>query len=320
MSAADVSVEANNMITVTLQTMAGDMHSLNPLCDTILVGDLARSIREYLKVPIAAQNLIWDGQLLTDASLPLKDVFGIGPKSVELLVVQRPLTCAEKNELHVQLVRAIAVGNQSEFKELRMEGASVDPELPNDTDEEIEKADDTHASQMAEGDDDDFPGEKSKAHKRSIIYSCGITPLMMAIAAGDDVLTRELRQCGAAEPSMSPVHESLAKAFAGHDLLDVCRHLAAGADVDTRLRRGEGIQATGSGTPLHACCAMHREQGSYEVAQLLIRKKADLQAGDSEGDTALAHARYFGADGLFELLQGNGAMISGPYYRMFGRQ
>lgn len=71
---------------------------------------------------------------------------------------------------------------------------------------------------------------------------------------------------------------------------------------------------------MHACAAMHMKPGAYEVAQLLIRKKANLAAGDSEGDSPLAHARYFRAAELFHLLQGHGAKIAGPYYSRFGER
>lgn len=42
---------------------------------------------------------------------------------------------------------------------------------------------------------------------------------------------------------------------------------------------GEGIRATESGTLLHACAAQHRVPGMFELAQLLIQKKANLDAG-----------------------------------------
>merc|ERR1712130_1069697 len=71
------------------------------------------------------------------------------------------------------------------------------------------------------------------------------------------------------------------------------------------------------GTYLHACAAMHRLPGAYETAQLLICLRADLNAGDAEGDSPLAHARYFEAHELHALFKGRGAKLEGPYYGRF---
>ena len=45
----------------------------------------------------------------------------------------------------------------------------------------------------------------------------------------------------------------------------------------------------------------------------LVSQKVVSQ-GDSEGDTPLAHARYFNAPELFKLYSGSGASIAGPFY------
>jgi len=50
----------------------------------------------------------------------------------------------------------------------------------------------------------------------------------------------------------------------------------------------------------------------------LIKKGADLAAGDAEGDTPLAHARYFGAKEIYQVLEGNGAELGGPFYKYRG--
>merc|ERR1719440_2667204 len=103
--------------------------------------------------------------------------------------------------------------------------------------------------------------------------------MMIAVAAADESACVKLRQAGAAEVDMSPKTASIAAAFQARDFVEVARHIAAGDDVNCRLFRGQGVQATSSGTPLHACCAMHGLAGSTEIAQLLIRKGADLAAG-----------------------------------------
>lgn len=301
---------ADGIVTVVAKTMAGNETPLAPLPAAALVVDLAKEVRDKLNVPIATQNLLYEGQLLTDLTMPLSDVFGSETTDLEVMVVQRPLTNQEKLELHIQLVRAAAAGNAKEASELLKEGAMV--ELTQDSIGTEETPHETSRSDSEYSDSGDEALQKTKY--------CGFSPLMMAIAAGEEDLAQDLRKLGATEPDMTPRTSSLAVAFHDNNLVEVTRHIAAGADVDTRLSPGEGIRATSSGVPLHACCAMYRRPGALAVAQLLIRKKADMQAGDSEGDTPLAHAKYFRAEDLFRLLEGNGAAISGPFYqRMFGR-
>eukprot|EP00930_Biecheleria_cincta_P024892 TRINITY_DN1776_c0_g1_i1.p1 TRINITY_DN1776_c0_g1~~TRINITY_DN1776_c0_g1_i1.p1 ORF type:complete len:326 (-),score=66.47 TRINITY_DN1776_c0_g1_i1:289-1206(-) len=304
-------MSADGTVTVLAKTMAGNETPLAPLPSAALVADLAKEVREKLDVPIATQNLLYEGQLLTDLTMSLASVFGSEMADIEIMVVQRPLTDQERHELHIQLVRAAAAGNAGEVHELLKEGAAVELTKDGNGDEELQpEAASTTNRECSKSEDSDVQPRKY----------CGLTPLMMAIAAGEENLAQELRKLGASEPDMTPQYSTLAEAFRREDLVDVTRHVAAGADVDTKLLRGEGIRATSSGVPLHACCAMYRRPGALEVAQLLIRKKADLQAGDAEGDTPLSHAKYFHADDLFRLLERNGGEVSGPYYnRMFGR-
>jgi hypothetical protein len=229
-------------------------------------------------------NLLNGGELLTDLSLSMADVFGDDGTAIDLMVVRRTLTDAEQKELDKQLIKNAASGAMKDMEESLTEGARVDPETS----------------------------------------PCGnLTALMMALAAGDAVICRKLRQAGAKEPDMRP-RITMPEAFAKRDFAEIARCVAAGSDANTRLKRGQGISATNSGTPLHACCANCRDPGSTEIAQLLINKRADLQAGDAEGDTPLAHAKYFGAQELFDILKNNGAQIGGPYYRstdaFFGRR
>lgn len=139
-------------------------------------------------------------------------------------------------------------------------------------------------------------------------------PLMMAFSAGDEVASRILHEAGAIEPDMLPKTSSLGQAFRKSDLLDVVRHLARGSSPNTRLHLGEGIRDTAHGTPLHACCAMHKLEGAAAVVELLCRLGADPDSRDAEGDSPLAHARYFGADEVYDVLKANGAQVQGPYY------
>eukprot|EP00930_Biecheleria_cincta_P024893 TRINITY_DN1776_c0_g1_i2.p1 TRINITY_DN1776_c0_g1~~TRINITY_DN1776_c0_g1_i2.p1 ORF type:complete len:348 (-),score=82.80 TRINITY_DN1776_c0_g1_i2:233-1225(-) len=309
-------MSADGTVTVLAKTMAGNETPLAPLPSAALVADLAKEVREKLNVPITAQNLLYKGQLLTDLTMSLASVFGSEMADIEIMVVQRPLTDQERHELHIQLVRAAAAGNAGEVHELLKEGAAVELIKDGNADEEwTPEAAGTANEECSASEASDVFRESPVDQKKQPPKYCGLTPLMMAIAAGEENLAQELRKLGASEPDMTPQHSTLAEAFRQEDLVDVTRHLAAGADVETKLRQGEGITATNSGVPLHACCAMYPRPGALEVAQLLIRKKADLQAGDAEGDTPLAHVEYFSADDLFRLFEPHGAEVSGPDVR-----
>lgn len=147
--------------------------------------------------------------------------------------------------------------------------------------------------------------------------TAGITPLMLAAASNDEEASLILQNAGAQTDDMTLRLDNLPAAFAAGDLAEVVRQIAAGADVNTRLSRGEGIIDSSSGVPLHACCRFHRLPGAYEVVVLLLRCRADSSIGDAEGDTPLAHAKYYRAEALYALLDANGAELAGPFYRRF---
>jgi len=247
---------------------------------TWLVHDLALSVRKHVGIPLCSMKLLKDGEVLTDLSLALLGVFGGDVVNVDIMAVRRQLSEDEQAELDKGLVRSAAAGDQDDLEEYMSEGAQLNPE-----------------------------------------ENCcgGLSALMVAIAAGNDDVCKKLRQKGAAEPNLAAKTVSIQKAFASNNFVEVACRIAAGDDVNARLSRGQGIQATSSGTPLHACCAMHNLPGSTEMAQLLIKKGANLAAGDAEGDNPLAHAKYFGADELYQVLERNGAELRGPWYTGFGR-
>lgn len=266
-------------VQVTLSSLGGSQCKLPELPGTALVSDLARSVREHFGVPICAQRLMFDGAILTDPSISLSEAFGVETTEVELVCIRRTLTEDEQSELDRELVRCAASGKSDSFQELVKEGANV---------------------QTSSG---------------------GISTMMALIVAGDQSLLNDLKAQGIPEPDMTPTYSSLAEAFRASDLTDVARQIHSGADVNTTLKRGEGVRGSSCGTPLMACCAMYSRDGNgaYEVTQLLLGKKADMMKGDAEGDNALAHAKYFGAHEILDLLQRHGGHISGPFYRMFGR-
>mmetsp|Transcript_136610 Transcript_136610/g.262469 ORF Transcript_136610/g.262469 Transcript_136610/m.262469 type:complete len:269 (+) Transcript_136610:3-809(+) len=267
------------LVQVTVNSMGGSQCKLPALPGTSLVSDLALSVREHFGVPVCAQRLILDGTILTDPSICLSEAFGMEATEVELLCVRRTLTEEEQAELDRELVRCAASGKPESFKELVKEGANL---------------------QASSG---------------------GISTMMAVIVAGDQSLLADLKAQGIPEPDMSPQYASLAQAFRAKDLTDVARQIYSGADVNQTLKRGEGVSGSSRGTPLMACCALHSadEDGAYEVTQLLLGKKADMMKGDAEGDNALAHAKYFGANEILDLLKSHGGHISGPFYKMFGR-
>jgi len=345
-------------IVFILNSMGGGTIRLEPMQLTATVRDLALQVRGLLSIPISVQNLIWGSQLLKDPSVQLVDVFGTEETEVNLTVLRRPFTVAERAELHKQLVRAASGGQTRQLRELLREGAPVDfdPDkeghdtsisLSHWADEEHQDGEDVtmtravgaqgkseqkvqedeHMQRDSEDSQDSEEAEDSEdletpwPRRRTATdpnWPTELTPLMMAIVAGDDDLAKDLRTLGAKEPDLTPKHQRLADAFQVRDFVDVVKHIANGADVNTRLRRGQGVQDTAEGRPLHACAALCDRPGSLEVAQLLLRKRADTSLGDSEGDNAMAHARYFGAEELYRLLEGHGAKLEGPFYSRFG--
>lgn len=139
-------------------------------------------------------------------------------------------------------------------------------------------------------------------------------PLAFAVAAGNEAAAKLLRDAGAVEPNLEPRSGTLGRALGRGDVADSVRLLAQGTDPNVRLRRGEGVRDTDHGCPLHACCALHERLGVSALAELLCRLRADPAAKDCEGDSALAHARYFGAGEIYEVLKEHGAKVEGPFY------
>lgn len=186
-------------------------------------------------------------------------------------------------------------------------------------------SEDAEDEEFGETPDDSRDGIKAPGHPCG-----GLTPLLVARLAGHEELTRDFIQLGAHDVNLQPCKTSdMKEAFACRDFVEIMGHAAKGADLNVRMARGRGVPGAldvwsiwpGSdatfGTPLHALAAMHALPGAYETAQLLIKLRADLNAADTEGDTPLAHARYFRAQALHELYSGKGAKLSGPYYRRF---
>ncbi|CAJ1348673.1 unnamed protein product, partial [Effrenium voratum] len=309
--------EERSTMKVTVMTLAGCCESADFEEDDT-IRDVSLFIRFKFGMPMAVQSLMTGHTILREPAESLKEVFGEQTPEAVVMVIRRPYTPPERAELFRRLVRATGAGDTRQVRELLKEGAPVDMladvkdvSAPRLRGKRLRLG---RASEMSfAGDSDDMQEEEEK-EKAEQPPCGGITPLMMAMATGRSTLAQDLRKLGACEADMVPKSESLVAACVAYDVVEIFRHLAKGADTETRLQRGQGIRATEQGTLLHACAANFRRPGFYEVAQLLIHRGANLDAGDSEGDTPLAHARYFDCQELFQLYSGNGATVAGPFY------
>lgn len=124
----------------------------------------------------------------------------------------------------------------------------------------------------------------------------GVTPLTLAVRAGQMELVREMLRQGAdidqvGAGGMTPLG---AAAYAGHDVIakDLLRR---GADVDARGATGQ--------TPLHLACAA----GHASTVSLLLQNGADWQLPNKSGRYALEEAAYFGRIGVMQLIIKAGA-------------
>lgn len=336
---------------VTVMQLSGEsLEGAFEAADTMR--DVALWIRTKMGIPIAVQHLVNGETVYKDPSLRLRDAFPDMEEAEEvtLTVLRSPYTKKERQELFQRLVRSTAAGDTRQVHELMKEGApvrletesmvdvSVNLEHWDDIEEqatepqkETETTEKSEETKERESEDEEMKDASSGGEESEVCSSSshsdmeeevsedglpcgGLTPLLMAMATGRDDLASDFRHIGAEEPDLVPKTPSLREAVTRGRVLDITRHLMAGADPDLPLRRGEGIRATENGTLLHACAANHKQPGMYEVAQLLIHKKANLDAGDSEGDTPLAHARYFNAPDLYKLYSGSGATLAGPFY------
>ncbi len=113
-------------------------------------------------------------------------------------------------------------------------------------------------------------------------------------------------------------HErDVAKFRKQHGGRDVClRLIPMRAVANMRLRRGEGVEASEMGNPLHACAALSVTfpDCAYLLAQTLLGRGCDLDGKDSEGDSPLAHARFFNSERIYNLFRRKGGRLLGNYF------
>eukprot|EP00927_Polykrikos_kofoidii_P052090 TRINITY_DN45862_c0_g1_i1.p1 TRINITY_DN45862_c0_g1~~TRINITY_DN45862_c0_g1_i1.p1 ORF type:complete len:379 (+),score=47.46 TRINITY_DN45862_c0_g1_i1:72-1139(+) len=269
---------------IAVRLMSGTLVELPPLPVDAPMCALRETIQSCTGIRACAQRLI-----LGHVEVVADDNVGIGKALTGLLP---PGSSSEDVEL--ALVRGVLSESEQRIvdDELMLAAAEGDAVAT--------------ASALAEG-----ARPTAQAARRG---ADAVSPLMLALAAGNEDVVSLLRKAGAEEPDMTPKTQRLGRAFARGDLADVVRLLACGESPRQKLRRGDGVQHTHTGYPLHACCALHRWPGSTAVAVLLCHLRADMQAKDSEGDTPLAHARFFDAKDIHCALHARGAKIQGPYY------
>jgi hypothetical protein len=202
-----------------------------------------------------------------------------------------------------------------------------------DSDENGDDEMDVNA-EKEEGDRENVERKGNNIEQDGMAHPCGgLSPLLVALATRHETLAADFKELGACPVDMEPrATVDLNDAFMRKDFQDIVKHIARGADVNLRMARGPiGTPGTldiwsiwpgyekSFANPLHACAAMHCRgmmlPGAYEIAQVLITLGADLNAGDAEGDTPLAHARFFIAEELHELYRSRGAVLAGPFYR-----
>mmetsp|Transcript_7644 Transcript_7644/g.27996 ORF Transcript_7644/g.27996 Transcript_7644/m.27996 type:complete len:333 (-) Transcript_7644:268-1266(-) len=255
------------------------------------VRDLKAAVKERWGMPVAAQRLVFGTQVI-DAE--------------------------EAEHIGIALLTAVAAEEGEHQELLQNEDAVIELNCVRTTIPEEEQKRLDRALLVASGEGDLAcmrlllsEGASAEGHPPAP------TPLLLALAARDEPAAALLRGAGApvlAAAELRPTASGLANAFVRSDLTEVVHQLASGADPNLRLQRGEGLWDTSSGAPLHACCSLHAKPEAAAVVALLCRLRADLDAKDAEGDSPLSHARYFGAEAIYEVLERQGAKLEGPYY------
>lgn len=285
-SAADESLVASLQVGVT--TFSGERLELPRLATSASMQELHAAVKERFGIPAAAQQFVFNGAVLHgDPAHSLGKLFGLpkgGGGKIELSCVRIPLPAEKQRAVNEILLLSAARGHCDSMATALADGALVNIGCP---------------------------GEEDRARQSQ---PSGPTPLAFALALGDKAAAKLLRDAGAAELASEPRSGTLGGALGRGDIADAVRLLGQGADPNARLRRGEGVRDTDYGAPLHACCALHDKVGATALAELLCRMRADPAARDCEGDSALAHARYFGAGDVFDVLTAHGAKVEGPFY------
>jgi len=276
----DGSLQGN--VSFLIRNLAGNELSLT-LPAACPMHELQEHLHREWQIPILAQRLVLKDEVLAHEGAVGRVVRLPAGGDVELVCLRNQLSAEVQETLDLRLLRAVAAGDYSQMASALTDGAGS-------------------------GQDSRMPS----------VWA-------VALALQDREAEEMLRTAGIEADlpdklGISQTFKSLRRALTARSLPGAVWCLANGADVNIWLRRGEGVQDTSGGTPLHAMCAQHMQLGASAVVQLLCRLRADVNAGDSEGDSPLAHARYFGAKEIEEVLRQYGGKLRGPYYQFSFRR
>uniref|UniRef100_A0A7S4SFP7 Ubiquitin-like domain-containing protein n=1 Tax=Alexandrium monilatum TaxID=311494 RepID=A0A7S4SFP7_9DINO len=301
-------------VKVVVTNLAGESIVLETLPVSAPLQEVHAFVKEQWKVPPLAQQLVLGGRIVeVPPAQSVGKALGVpNGGEVELSCVRGQLPLEEQSRLDEALMLAAARGDCPEIASLLTDGARPAGPLGRAR----EGAPRPQDGEFATDEPSDAEGGRTPS------------PLLLALAAGHAEAAELLRGRGAPEPSLELSQWLPARAFSHGDFAEVVRLLAHNADPNIRLRRGQGIRDTSSGCPLHVCCAQHQRPGAAALAELLLQLNADPNSLDGEGDTPLAHARYFRAENVAAVLRAHGAKVQGPYYntlfqgprRLFGLQ
>lgn len=270
-------------VQLVIHNLAGEQLSLTrpSACQ---LHEILEAIHKEWKIPILAQRLVLKDEVVSQSSGAIGRILGLpSGGEVELVCLRNQLSFEVQESLDLRLFDAVAASDYAEI-----------------------------AAALTDGAGPGVPDQDSKAP----------SAFLTALALKDREAEQMLWDAGVRtdQTDKSKTYRSLRQALATRSLPQAVKCLAHGADVNTWLRRGEGVMDTSGGTPLHALCAQHLQPGAASVVRLLCRMRADVNAGDSEGDSPLAHARYFGTKEIEQVLRQYGGKLRGPYYQFSFRR
>ncbi len=132
-------------------------------------------------------------------------------------------------------------------------------------------------------------------------FEMGLTPLVMAIRAGNLTLVDTMLAAGAEVnfTESQPANALVSAAATGNEVM-LKRILDAGADINARAH----------GVPYRTALMQASESGHMALVALLVKRGADLTIGDYNDDQALAFAAYYNQPAIITFLVEQGADIN----------
>lgn len=258
--------------------------------------EVRRAIRAAWNIPVSQQILLVnDGEVVFNQqeeslfdmlgqdngnSILLHEIFGSTSTDPIVMDVIRTERSPKKQELFdYELLRAAAKASAADVKELLLEHADPDVDLPGPTPLMVG---------IAAGHDQ-------------------IVQLLRSYGAKDPDLEPKTQSLGDAL-ARSDIQDALRHLAKG---ADPNMRLSHGQGI-LGTHAGCPLHAC---CQLHEKAWWHG-RGTAQLAQVLVALGADTNAADAEGDTPLAHAKLFRADAeLVEVLKNEGGLLAGPYYR-----